>query len=198
MYSRTALSILALAVVRLVGAAEDSFGDALDVGARSHHRGLEARVGGLQADGRAIEAIDSWCRWEPECPSIFAVGETGIGSAVVASSRFESDGNITLSMAVATTGSSSWMTGTLKVTVDCLEFVLAVDECEIFDDDAGCVLRTTVSTTLDPSALVGTLCPDHVTTDGGVVNLTLGVTVDVGQYWKTTMDMLSIHRMVFP
>ena len=44
MYSRTALSLLALAVVRLVGAAEDSFGDALDVGARSHHRGLEAVV----------------------------------------------------------------------------------------------------------------------------------------------------------
>ena len=125
-----------------------------------------------------VKTVDSLCVGDGACPAVWALGEAGISSEVFPSSKFETDGSVTLKIAVATTGATDDMAGVLQVAVDCLDFDLTADLCDAGD---GCVLHSTVGRNLDPLALVeGDLCPDHVTVDGNIVNLTLGVTVGVG------------------
>ncbi|KAH8058227.1 hypothetical protein JL722_6082 [Aureococcus anophagefferens] len=114
------------------------------------------------------------------CPSAFTLDESGIASEVTPSSTFGSDGTVTLVMDVVTTGSSSELTGTLSVGVDCIDFQLAAGFCQEADSASSCAEHSTVSRTLDPTTLVEACPGSAVQDENGIITLTLGVTIGVG------------------
>ena len=135
-------------------------------------------ISAASSDGVVTHVALLSCLGDEACPSAFALDESGIAMEVTPSSTFGSDGTVTLVMDVVTTGSSSALTGTLSVGVDCIDFELAAGSCEA--GPASCAEHSTVSRTLDPTTLVEA-CPDAAVEDeNGIVTLTLGVTVGVG------------------
>ncbi|KAH8074193.1 hypothetical protein JL720_10751 [Aureococcus anophagefferens] len=109
---------------------------------------------------------------------------SGIASEVTPSSTFGSDGTVTLVMGVVTTGSSSELTGTLSVGVDCIDFQLAAGFCQEADSASSCAEHSTVSRALDPTALVG-VPGSAVQDENGIITLTLGVTIGVAMSSST-------------
>ncbi|KAH8097190.1 hypothetical protein JL720_72 [Aureococcus anophagefferens] len=83
-------------------------------------------------------------------------------------------------MDVVTTGSSSELTGTLSVGVDCIDFQLAAGFCQEADSASLCAEHSTVSRTLDPTTLVEACPGSAVQDENGIITLTLGVTIGVG------------------
>ncbi|KAH8068785.1 hypothetical protein JL721_6352 [Aureococcus anophagefferens] len=132
------------------------------------------------SDGVVTHLASLSCLGNDACPSAFTLDESGIASEVTPSSTFGSDGTVTLVMDVVTTGSSSELTGTLSVGVDCIDFQLAAGFCQEADSASLCAEHSTVSRTLDPTTLVEACPGSAVQDENGIITLTLGVTIGVG------------------
>ncbi|KAH8096059.1 hypothetical protein JL720_3408 [Aureococcus anophagefferens] len=88
-------------------------------------------------------------------------------------------------MDVVTTGSSSELTGTLSVGVDCIDFQLAAGFCQEADSASLCAEHSTVTRTLDPTTLVEACPGSAVQDENGIITLTLGVTIGVAMSSST-------------
>ncbi|KAK7230867.1 hypothetical protein SO694_00074030 [Aureococcus anophagefferens] len=179
------------------GAAADRFGTSIsthgdltvvgaflddDAGSQSGSAYVYRRLDSISAssDGVVTHLASLSCLGNDACPSAFTLDESGIASEVTPSSTFGSDGTVTLVMDVVTTGSSSELTGTLSVGVDCIDFQLAAGFCQEADSASLCAEHSTVTRTLDPTTLVEACPGSAVQDENGIITLTLGVTIGVG------------------
>ncbi|KAH8063822.1 hypothetical protein JL722_3012 [Aureococcus anophagefferens] len=137
------------------------------------------------SDGVVTHLASLSCLGNDACPSAFTLDESGIASEVTPSSTFGSGGTVTLVMDVVTTGSSSELTGTLSVGVDCIDFQLAAGFCQEADSASLCAEHSTVTRTLDPTTLVEACPGSAVQDENGIITLTLGVTIGVAMSSST-------------